>query len=445
MYPFYENIKKEIDLQDLVQYLADPLSRLKLLQIKIEDYKRQKKTVIEIEEIARDCKKISEDLFPDLINNYGKLSLEFRNKVVIKEIKSSEGEIFKLTSKDLLLKNCAKLIEHIQLMEEKFYKHFSFDFLVNTRIISDLGFQETYLGDTYESVNLKNEYVFSQQDAKSIVEKELIKTIPQPIPVAPVRPSLRTNTATEPVKTQVSLAKNPNHPEKIEEKILEKKNDSNEIISQDKITQSSNGINLVEIILVLGFISMATIGVFATYSKIHEKQLINQESKEQMIVQKENTPSVIPFEQPNTTQILKELAANNEKNFIRYREGIENPYKQTSILMGKVIEWKNLTNQNGIKNQEINYTNLLTSGFTLKEGQILASPRDMIYESKAYHIDVVTDKAQVKISNVFKDECQYMGVKFGSQYDIKVNDKDMTKDNIKTVCELNNQITVLEK
>lgn len=209
MYPFYENIKKEIDLQDLVQYLADPLSRLKLLQIKIEDYKRQKQTVIEIEEIARDCKKISEDLFPDLINNYGKLSLEFRNKVVIKEIKSSEGEIFKLTSKDLLLKNCAKLIEHIQLMEEKFYKHFSFDFLVNTRIISDLGFQETYLGDTYESVNLKNEYVFSQQDAKSIVEKELIKTIPQPIPVAPVRPALRTSPATEPVKTQVSLAKNP--------------------------------------------------------------------------------------------------------------------------------------------------------------------------------------------------------------------------------------------
>lgn len=195
----------------------------------------------------------------------------------------------------------------------------------------------------------------------------------------------------------------------------------------------------------LRFISIATVGVFATYSKIHEKQLSNQEAKEQMIVQKETTPSVIPFEQPNTTQILKELAANNEKNFIRYREGIENPYKQTSILMGKVIEWKNLTNQSGIKNQEINYTNLLTSGFTLKEGQILASPRDMIYESKAYHIDVVTDKAQVKISNVFKDECQYMGVKFGSQYDIKVNDKDMTTDNIKSVCELNNQITVLEK
>ncbi len=69
----------------------------------------------------------------------------------------------------------------------------------------------------------------------------------------------------------------------------------------------------------------------------------------------------------------------------------------------------------------------------------------MIYESKAYHIDVVTDKAQVKISNVFKDECQYMGVKFGTQFDIKVNDKDMTIDNIKAVCELNNQITVLEK
>ena len=119
------------------------------------------------------------------------------------------------------------------------------------------------------------------------------------------------------------------------------------------------------------------------------------------------------------TAILKELYSNNEKNAI----GLETPYKQTSILMSKVIDWKNLTNQSGIKNQEINYTNLLTSGFTLKEGQVLASPRDMIYESKAYHIDVVTDKAQVKISNVFKDECQYMGVKFGSQYDIKVNDK----------------------
>lgn len=63
------------------------------------------KNLKRLNSLFRESIKITEVLFPDLINNYCKLSLEFRNKNIIKESKDKNGNIVLLTSKDLLLKN----------------------------------------------------------------------------------------------------------------------------------------------------------------------------------------------------------------------------------------------------------------------------------------------------------------------------------------------------
>lgn len=117
MYSFYEDIKKEIDLQDLSEYVFNPLNRLKLLELKLNEYKKVEKKNI--------------------------------------EIVNSNNELTKLTSKDLLLNNVAKLIEHIQIIEDKYYSIFSFEILVNRRIISELGFQDDFINAKNNEIKCK--------------------------------------------------------------------------------------------------------------------------------------------------------------------------------------------------------------------------------------------------------------------------------------------------
>lgn len=442
MYLFYENIKKEIDLKDLVQYLKEPLNQLKVLQIKLQECKNQStENKIEIEELIRETDKIEKILFPELFANYCKLSLEFRNKVMIKESKDSEGNIIHYTSKDLLLKNSAKLIEHIQLLEEKFYKYFSFDFLVNSRIISELGFQENYLDEKHESIVLRNQYQFSKEDSQKMNIDELIKNNKTPLNIEKQEaPKIKIDTIEVKAHGQ-NLAFAVPRPaidnNEIEEKILEKK----EVI--DSEVETRGGISLIELLLVTGFIALALIATMTVFSKVQQK---NQQKQEQMAHEINKQTQVVPFEnvQTDNSKLLAELAANKEKNGLISDIGSE-AYKQTLILSQGIKNWKDVVAKNNIPNQEINYPNLMSSGFILQNGQILASPRDMISNAKAYHIDLVNNKTEIKISNISQYECKYMGMKLSDQMNIKVNNTEMTSDNMKTVCELNNILTLTEK
>ena len=156
MYKFYDKILNEIDLQDLAEYLAEPLNHLSLLIDKLEQMIQSQKNGITATELLIESKKIVDKILPELIDNYCNLSLDFRNNVIIKQYLNKDGIEKKLTSKDLLLKNTSKIIEHIQLLEEKFYKEYSFDFLVNSRIISELGFQSSFIEEDKESIELEN-------------------------------------------------------------------------------------------------------------------------------------------------------------------------------------------------------------------------------------------------------------------------------------------------
>lgn len=450
MYLFYDKIKKEIDLQDLVQYLYEPLTRLKILELKLEEYKIKKEKPIEVEELLREINKITEILFPELINNYNCLSLEFRNKVGIKEYKDNNNNIIKLTSKDLLLKNAGKLIEHIQLMEEKFYKYFSFDFLVNSRIIADLGFQENYLDEKYVPIVLKNEYVFSKDDADKINHIELHKKDIE---------STESNLLTEQIKDKNAEVINQKHGQLKTSNtstapLLKKEDEDNDI--DNILNKKENvedieeidyvGFNLIEILVVIGFITMATVGVYCMYNNMKEGRQKNDVAMQQLKNQKENILIAFePDQKVNSAQILQELAQKKEKNFIQYSPNIEVPYRESINIMNNVINWRTVVNKLGLATEEVNYNQLISTGFTLKEDQVLGSAKDLIYNGKAYHIDMIKNKAQVKINNIMENECQYIGLKLGNQYMVNANDKEMNSDNFKSVCESINILVIEEK
>ena len=250
MYSFYEKMEQEIDLKDLSEYLIDPLNYINLLEIKLQSLSKKEKTinVIVLNDLLRECKKITDDLLPELIENYCQLSLDFRNTVTIKEYNNSCGEKIRLTSKDLLLKNCGKIIEHIKLLEEQFYKEYSFDFLVNSRIISELGYQKDFLEEDRAEISLENKYKFNQDDADDLVIKELKRN-------GQGRLKLEKKESRNESQLAFNLAP------VIEEdnlEFLEKKEVNNEVVMEDVSEMSPKNVSFF-----VGFFVAAVLAIFA--------------------------------------------------------------------------------------------------------------------------------------------------------------------------------------
>lgn len=457
MYSFYETIKNEVDLQDLAEYLNDSLEKLKLLQIKLEEYKSQniQDNKIEIEELIRETNKLEKNLFPDLINNYCKLSLEFRNNNVIKQEKDKYGNKITYTSKDLLLKNMAKLIEHINLLDDKFYTYFSFDFLVNSRIISDLGYQENFIDDNEkDSVILKNKYVFSKEDARKIIDKQLgfkikkeRKNLERTYNNVTTKTQLKKQNTEDDID-QIFIKKENNKKEETNNQDLEKEK------SDDKINHvTSGGSNLVEIMLVVGLMTIAVMLIFTVYGKVsvqhkkhiemqNEKQIAFEQQKEKIRQLQSQSNDMAVSNIMSSNQILQELDANKERNGITYQKGIDKSYKEVAKLMSKSIEWKKANNTDI---NELNYLNLIKDGYTLNEGYTLGDNKNVLFNNQIYTLNMQNDKVEVKVSNIFKNECQYMGIKLSNEYEIKANDKTITPENTKEVCELTNTMYIVEK
>lgn len=435
MYEFYETIKKQVDLQDLVEYLNDPLEKLKLLQVKLQDYKSQnlQEHKIEIEELIRETDKLEKSLFPDLINNYCKLSLEFRNNHVIKEGKNKDGNNVTYTSKDLLLKNMAKLIEHIDILDEKFYEYFSFDFLVNSRVISELGYQESFL-DNHEknSVVLTNQYVFSKEDAKKIIDQQLINTKIKSNPIY----TKKINEEQAYTGTKLQLTKQDENEHILE--IFNKRQieEDSELIPEGNETSVENqgdemhfplgSISLMGIMMVVGFIIMALLGGIAVYGKVKA----NQEKTIAIEQQKEKIQQI-----EQQSKEIQQLNANQEKNNIAYNQSIDDSYKEMLNIMSKNEQFKQLNKSNKDMLQMINVT----------RNKNIVNGHSQFNDFHPYNVNVKNDKLEIEMSNVFKNQCQYMAIKLSYTYEVKVNNKLLTPDNMKEVCGLTNVVTVLEK
>lgn len=185
-YDFIEQANKEPDLKDVVTYLIPALSNIEELISKFEKISLKSKTNIENMVLYQEIDKITHHYLPLLINKYCEFSLQYRNKNIIKTIKKNNQTI-NCTAKDLLLQDIAKIIEEINIIENKFNDINKFDFLVSNRIISNLGNQSTlYSLDKeceVESISLENKFNYDtfSKDQLNIMFTKPSNTIQLPI------------------------------------------------------------------------------------------------------------------------------------------------------------------------------------------------------------------------------------------------------------------------
>lgn len=370
MYQFYDKILNEVDLQDLAEYLAEPLNRLNVLIDKLNKIIQDNKSGITATELLLESKKIVDKILPELVDNYCNLSLDFRNNIIIKQYINKAGIEKKLTSKDLLLKNTSKIIEHIQLLEEKFYKEYSFDFLVNSRIIAELGFQSSFIEEDKESIVLENKYKYDINDSQKIINEELVKNGKENFLTKLESKKENKN------QTNVSLLlKKEEEIPSILEKVNKEEMNSDILIAPKIISDEINNelenngsISLIEILFVLGFIALTMAAIFVTYGKVIENQKTIQVEK--VYNQNENKKIQDPQElikmEENVKKFKEKLnnenKGNNIENYLKEHsnKNIESPYniieknfnpysnnKEELIMKEKTLEFiKKLEEQN---------------------------------------------------------------------------------------------------
>lgn len=182
MYEFLEKARLEPDLQDVVQYLNKPLNRLEELLYKYEQINLQAKTKLENMEVYRRIDKILHQHLPYLIDTYCNFSISYRNTKLIKQIKEKE-ELKNYTAKDLLLRDLSKIMEEINILEDKFNDNNKVHFLVNNRILSDFGNQTEILpSKQQQQVAVQLENKFNYQNYEHVFVKPNTST-PQAPPV----------------------------------------------------------------------------------------------------------------------------------------------------------------------------------------------------------------------------------------------------------------------
>ena len=269
--------------------------------------------------------KIVDKILPELIDNYCNLSLDFRNNIIIKQYINKAGIEKKLTSKDLLLKNTSKIIEHIQLLEEKFYKEYSFDFLVNSRIIAELGFQSSFIEEDKEGIVLENKYKYDINDSQKIINEELDKNGKENFLTKLESKKENKN------QTNVSLLLKKEEEEipSILEKVNKEEIHSDVLVAPkiipDEINnelKNNSSITLVEILLVLGFISLMFMGIFIMFDKVQETQT-NQKT-EALIQMEENTNKFKEKLKIENDIINKQSLKQMEENTNKFKEKLKN-------------------------------------------------------------------------------------------------------------------------
>jgi hypothetical protein len=108
-----------------------------------------------------------------MVDNFCNFSFEYRNNEKI-----SIDENTALTAKEILLKNLAKIIEEVKLIEKDFNRNNSFQTVVQTKILSNYGFQPELSLETgkvkKDSVELDNCFDYE----KFVENNEFKKPIP---------------------------------------------------------------------------------------------------------------------------------------------------------------------------------------------------------------------------------------------------------------------------
>lgn len=132
-YDFLKKAQLQPDLNDFCEYLKKPLSILEEIQIHYKKLQLTKKVEPSNLETYHKVDVILEKHLPEMVDTYCDFSFDYRNS------KSININDISLTPKELLLKNLAKVIEEIEIIEADFNRNNSFNAVVQNKILEDYG------------------------------------------------------------------------------------------------------------------------------------------------------------------------------------------------------------------------------------------------------------------------------------------------------------------
>lgn len=160
MYNFIQQAYNQPDLSDAMKSLAKLIYKLEFIQNKISHSEELKKNP-EVKKIDLTCNQILDKHLPELMNEYCKLTVKYRNEVSVKEKKTREG-MKQLTSKDILLADLGHLLEESDILEKALNDNTNHDFLAKSSFITEsFGIQPKILldGDEAEKkISIENEF-----------------------------------------------------------------------------------------------------------------------------------------------------------------------------------------------------------------------------------------------------------------------------------------------
>ena len=232
-YDFLKKAKEQPDLNDFCDYLKRPLIILEEIQSHYKKLQINKKVEASNLETYYKVDSILEKHLPEMVDNYCNFSFDYRNS------KQIDINNLSITPKELLLKNLAKVIEEIELIEKEFNRNNSFNAVVQNKVLEKFGYQPELCLES-NSIVKKNIELENKFDYDKFVETHQFKN-----PIPEVKKDLEINSEAVP-----------------------------STIEKPKSKGSSSF--LIEIILGLSFLTMLTIACFHFYKQSLDQLKANQ-------------------------------------------------------------------------------------------------------------------------------------------------------------------------
>lgn len=167
-YDFLKKAQSQPDLNDFCEYLKKPLSILEEVKDKYKSLQVSKQTEENNIELYHKVDMILVKHLPEMVNNYCNSSFDYRNN------KTIDINNVSITPKELLLKNLAKVIEEIELIEIDFNRNNSFNALVQNKVLENYGYKPELSLETGKIVK-NNIELANQFDYEEFVKKNQFK------------------------------------------------------------------------------------------------------------------------------------------------------------------------------------------------------------------------------------------------------------------------------
>lgn len=226
-YSFMKKAQSQPDLSDFCEYLKKPLLVLEDVLEKYKELKVTKQCATMNMETYHKCDQILEKHLPNMVDSFCNFTFEYRNTNKVK----MGDEYF--TPKEILLKNLAKIIEEIKLIEKDFNDNNVFIAVAQNKVLNNYGYQPEFSLETGKITTSKIE-LENQFDYESHIKNN-------------------------------SFKKSNNVAVKLEKPIKENVEE----------TTSKGGISLIEILLVFGLISSIAVATLIMYEKVITTQQRN--------------------------------------------------------------------------------------------------------------------------------------------------------------------------